>query len=122
LYHLIINLVGGVFTPWLAEYVDFDALIPMLEEMLTSGTPDLSLLAPYTLPLLLMTVYDLVMYAGAIIGIILFFRNKRRIVLSEGLLPPPKEGRVGNVFLNMGTAAAIAAFTVVFLVSMLPSA
>lgn len=119
-YHMVINLLGGVFSSWLSEQLRFDELIVILEELMASGSTDLSALEPFALPLTLLAVYDILMYVGAFIGLVLIFRHRRRIVLSEGLLPPPKQGRVANVFMNTGTAAALGAFAVVFLLSLLP--
>ena len=104
----------------LSEQLRFDELIVILEELMASGSTDLSALEPFALPLTLLAVYDILMYVGAFIGLVLIFRHRRRIVLSEGLLPPPKQGRVANVFMNTGTAAALGAFAVVFLLSLLP--
>ena len=118
-YHMVINLLGGVFSSWLSEQLRLDELIVILEELMLSGSTDMSPLAPFALPLTLLLVYDILMYVGAFIGIVLIFRHRKRIVLSEGLLPPPKEGRVANVFMNTGTAAALGAFAVVFLLSLL---
>ena len=83
-------------------------------------TEAFSVLAPFATPLILLGIYDILMYVGAFIGIVLIFRHRKRVVLSEGLLPPPKEGRVANVFMNAGTAAALGAFAVIFLLSLLP--
>ena len=119
-YHMVINLLSGVFSSWILEQLRLEELIVILEELMLSGSTDMSTLAPFATPLILLAVYDILMYVGAFIGIVLIFRHRRRIVLSEGLLPPPKEGRVANVFMNTGTAAALGAFAVVFLLSLLP--
>lgn len=120
-YHIAINLTSGIFASWLMEKLNIEELLTVMEEIMKSGSTDMSPLIPFAMPLMILTVYDIVMYAAAFVGLVLLIRHKNRIVLSEGLLPPPKKGRVANVFLNAGTAAAIAAFTVIFLLSILPA-
>lgn len=120
LYHIAINVLGGVFAPWLIERLDLENMTRILDELTTSTTPDLSLLEPYMLPLGLLLLYDFVIYGMAIGGAVLFFRTRKQISLDTGLLPPPKKGRVGNVFLNVGVASAITAFAGLFLLSLLP--
>ena len=120
LYHMIINLLGGVLAPWVIEKLDAETLVPLLEELMASTEPDLSLLAPYALPLAILSVYEIFMYVAAIAGAIMLFRAKKKYSLDAGLLPPPRKGRIGNVFLNTGVAAALTVFAVIFLVSLLP--
>ncbi len=120
LYHIAINLLGGVFAPWLIEWLDLEKLTLLLEELAASGTPDVSLLEPYLLPLLVLLAYDVVIYGMAIVGTVLLIRAKKQYSLDAGLLPPPRKGRVGNVFLNAGVACALTAFAGLFLLSLLP--
>ena len=120
LYHIAINLLGGVFSPWLIERLDLENLSLALEEMLASQAPDPAILAPYALPLTLLLVYDVLVYGLAIIGAILLLRARRQHSLDAGLLPPPRKGRVGNLLLNTGVACAITACAGLFLLSLLP--
>ena len=118
LYHAVINILGGVFAPWLTEQLRLEELTAVLEQI--SETLDPTPILEFVFPLTLLLVYDLVMYAAAIIGIVLFFRSRKKYTLEAGLLPPPKKGRVGNIFLNAGVALALAAFAVTFILSLLP--
>lgn len=120
LYHMIINLLGGVLAPLLIERLDVETLVPLLEELMASTTPDLSLLEPYVLPLAILSIYEVFMYVAAIAGAIMLFRAKRKYSLDAGLLPPPRKGRVGNIFLNTGVATALTVFAGLFLLSLLP--
>ncbi len=120
LYHMFINLLGGVFAPWLLERLDLENLAVLLDEMMASTTPDLSLLEPYAIPLLLLLAYELFMYGAAIAGLILLFRARKQHSLDAGILPPPRKGRVGNIFLNAGVATALTVFAGLFLLSLLP--
>lgn len=120
-YHIVINVQGAVLVPWLIEKLRYEELMIVMEEMVASGSTDMSALAPFATPLILMGIYDVLVYALAIVGFVLLVRGRRRIILAEGLLPPPKQGRVANVFLNTGTAAALGVFALMFLLSVLPS-
>lgn len=124
LYHCVINFMGGVIAPWILERLEplmeedsLNGLIDMLEKGDTAGT--LAALEGFTLPLLLLLVYEVFMTVGAIVGIVLMVKHKKKLRLQSGLLPPPREGRVANVLLNGGVAAALAVFAVIFLLSLL---
>lgn len=119
LYHMAINLLGGVLAPWIIEKIDLENLMTIMETIATAETPDMTLLEPYAGPLALLLVYDLVIYGTGIAGTILLFRARKRHSLDTGLLPPPKKGRVGNIFLNAGVACALTAFAGLFLLSLL---
>ena len=117
-YHIIINLLGTVFAPWLIEQLNLEELMVLLEELSTSATPDVARLDPYLLPLGILLLYELVLYGAAIYGAVRLLRARRQYSLDAGLLPPPKKGRIGNIFLNVGVAAAMTAFAAVFLISL----
>jgi len=119
LYHAAINLLGGVLAPWIIEHLDMENLMTVLESLATSANPDPSLLAPYAMPLLLLLVYDGIIYGFAIAGTVLLLRARKQISLDGGLLPPPRKGRVGNIFLNVGVACALTVFAGLFLLSLL---
>jgi len=119
LYHAAINLLGGVLAPWIIEHLDMENLMTVLESLATSANPDPSLLAPYAMPLLLLLVYDAIIYGFAIAGTVLLLRARKQISLDGGLLPPPRKGRVGNIFLNVGVACALTVFAGLFLLSLL---
>ena len=118
-FHFIINLLGGVFAPWLLSKLDMEKLAEALNKVIESNYADPSPLMPYMKPLMLLGVYETVMSAGAIVGAILLIKNYKKHTLDTGILPPPREGRVGNIFMNAGVAAALAAFTAVFILSLL---
>lgn len=119
LYHSAINLLGGVFAPWIIEHLDLENLMAVMETIASSQNPDPSLLEPYALPLSLLLVYDLIIYGAGIAGTVLLFRARKQHRLDAGLLPPPRQGRVGNVFLNTGVACALTVFAGLFLISLL---
>ena len=118
-FHFIINLLGGVFAPWILTKLDLDKISTALEEIASSGQASLDPLMPFMKPLMLLAAYNTLMYVAAIVGTVLLFKARKKHSLDAGILPPPKEHRVSNIFLNTGVAAAIAAFTFVFISSLL---
>lgn len=126
-YHAIINIMGGVLAPWL-----LDRLGPLLEEEALERMTELSntgdiqalseMMSPYLVPMMILGMYEIFLIGGSIVGIILFFKGKKQIRLERGLLPPPRKGRIANIFCNVGVAAALTAFTALFLLSLLPVA
>ncbi len=117
-FHFIMNFLGGVFAPWLLSKLELDKLAEILEQMATSTQmPDAIL--PYVQPLMLLAIYEVFMYTAVIIGTVLLIKARKKYSLDSGILPPPKEHRIANVFLNTGVAAALTAFTFVFILSLL---
>ncbi len=124
LYHAIINLLGGVLAPWILE-----RLAPLMEEEALNRLLELyskgdmagamAALSGYKLPLALLAGYEVFMIGGAIAGIVLIVKHAKKLRLQPGLLPPPREGRVANVFMNGGVAAALAVFALTFVLSLL---
>jgi hypothetical protein len=124
LYHGIINLMGGVIAPQILERLnplfEEETLNRMLELIEAQNAEALtSLLSPFLLPLLGLMVYEAVMFAAMIGGIVYFVKEGRRLRLRQGLLPVPRECRVSAVLLNVGTAAALTVFAGIFLLSLL---
>lgn len=123
-YHSLINLTGGVLTPWLLERLEpvmKDEFVNELLLLANNGNVDAlsALLTPHVRPLMILLVYDVLLMVAAICGAVFLFRRWKRIRLEKGLLPPPREGRVANVFCNVGVAAALTVFTGIFVLSLL---
>ncbi len=118
-FHFIINFFGGVFAPWLITKLDLDKLAEILEDIATTGQAAPEALMPYVQPLMLLAIYEVFMYTAMIVGAVLLFKARKKYSLDTGILPPPKEHKVANIFLNTGVAAALAAFTFVFIASLL---
>ena len=124
LYHAVINLLGGVLAPWVLEKLD-----PLLEgdnynalmDAFAAGNTELvaAVMAAYRIPLLLLFLYEALMIGFSIAGVVLLVKGWRKIRLQPGLLPPPEEGRVSNVLLNVGAASALTVFAVIFILSLL---
>lgn len=119
LFHFIINLIGGVFSPWLLSKLDLNKLAEALQTIIESEYTVLDPLMPFVEPLMLLAIYEVFMYVATIIGAVLLFKARKRINIDSGILPPPREHRVANIFLNTGVAAALAAFTFVFIASLI---
>lgn len=117
-FHFIMNFLGGVFAPWLLSKIDLNKLAEILEQMAdTAQTSDAIL--PYVQPLMLLALYEVFMYTAVIIGTVLLIKARKKYSLDSGILPPPKEHKVDNIFLNTGVAASLAAFAFVFIISLL---
>ncbi len=123
LYHVLINFLGGVLAPWILErlspLLEEEALINLLELYEKGDMVGVSAaIAGFELPLALLAVHEMVMLVGSIVGIVLIVRNAKKVRLEKGLLPPPEEGRIANVFLNGGVAAALTVFALTFVFSL----
>lgn len=123
-YHMAVNLLGGVFSAWVVGWLApllTEEGITRLEELMQLADPEqlLAFIDPYLVPLLLLALYNVFVTVVAIFGLVFLLRERRKIRLQEGLLPPAKEGRVANVFCNVGVAAAITVFLGLFLISLI---
>ena len=126
-YHILINALGAVFVPWVLEKTEpilNEEMIQHMSEALESQDPAAmealySELLPYMGPVFAFSLYELVFFVASAAGIVILMTKSRGIKLREGLLPPPKEGRIANIFCNVGVAAAITLFAGIFLLSLL---
>lgn len=118
--HMIINLLGSVIGPYLVSFMDIETINAMLEQVSLGNTVDMA--DPALIPLLVVGIYEFILMALGVVGVILFYKAKRRglLGLDAGLLPPPKKGRAANLLCNVGVAAAITYFTVTMVLSLLP--
>lgn len=122
-YHILVNMIGGVFAVWIVERVaplleeeTFNRMLELMEA--TDPTELLAFIDPYLIPLLLLAAYNVFMMAVSVCGLVFLLREKKNIRLQEGLLPPMREGKIANVFCNVGVAAALTVFVAVFLWSL----
>ena len=115
----MINFLAGVFFSWVLSKMDLEKLSEILEQMYTSAQINYEEFTPFVIPLMLLAIYEVFVYAATIIGIVLFIRSRKKISLDSGILPPPKEHKVANIFLNTGVAAAIASLAFVFILSLI---
>ena len=120
-YHMAINIIGGVIAPLLSELIsrpEFSALLDPQAQVVD--------LSPENMAALLGTmsaylIYLAGLYGMAIAGIVLLIKaiNKKKLSLDAGLLPPVKEGKFSALFMNVGVALSIAYFTLSFTTSIL---
>ena len=95
--HMFMNFFCGALPSLLLSFID--------EGLLESGSiTDIITHAPIFLGLL---AIEIVQYAGAIVGFVIFIRNRRRFEVERGLLPPPEEKRVALVMSNAGMILAV---------------
>ncbi len=114
-YHIIINFFGSVLVPWIVGQIDLEHL----EEILSSGVLDPA--DPIITPMLLLMLYEFAVTVLSVVGLVLLYRmyKKRAISFETGILPPPKNGRIGNIFLTTGAAAFIAYAAIDLVLSLL---
>lgn len=123
-YHVLINVTGGVLAPWLIEKLGPLLTEEGLNELLAlteagDMTAFYAFLDPYMLPLMLLLAYEALITVGGICGIVFLIKGRRRITFAPGRLPPAKDGKIANVFCNGGVAAALTVFTLIFVLSLL---
>lgn len=124
LYHILINVTGGVLAAWISSKLGYLLTEEGLNELFgLAEAADLTALGeflqPYLLPLILLLIYNWVMLVMGICGIVFLVKGRKRIRFAAGRLCPAKDGKVANVFCNVGVAAALTVFTLIFLVSLL---
>ena len=126
IYHAIINGLGGVFIPWLIEKLEpvlsDTELLSNAMDALQSGNEaaieELSgILAPYMPYVVMYGAYSVFELLAAFAGVFLLSGYLRKFKFRSGLLLPAKEGRIANVFCNVGVAAAVTSFVGLFLLS-----
>ena len=124
-YHFMINLLGGVVSPFLIEQLN--KISPDLYNRLMTETdmtwfwemmPEQQ--AMFTIIYSLLTIHSLALYALAIVGAIILIvaAAKKKLALQGGLIPPVKEGKFSALFLNTGVALSIAYFLFTFVLSL----
>ena len=123
-YHALINLVGGVFMSWVMEKVEplmeTETLNALMEALMAYDTATvLEIAGPALIPLMLLSLYESLLMVASVFGVIFMIKARRRLRLAEGLLPPPKEGRVAMLFCNVGVAAALTVYAALFILSLL---
>lgn len=124
-YHFLINLLGGVVSPFLIEQLN--KISPDLYNRLMTET-DMSWFiemvpeqqAMFTIIYSLLTLHSLVLYGLAIAGgiILIVAAAKKKFTFESGLIPPVKKGKFSAFFLNAGVAAAITYFVFSFILSL----
>ncbi len=122
LYHGIINFMGGVVAPFVLKLVDMEKLEQLIEDFNQNNLDgyDMATLGGLLVGELAVLAYSTFSLVIQIIGMIIFIRmvSRKQITLDEGILPPPKKHKLLNVFCNVGVAAAISIFAVVFVLSL----
>ncbi|MBO5938859.1 MAG: CPBP family intramembrane metalloprotease [Clostridia bacterium] len=119
-YHIIINFLGGVIAPWLIDRISPWISEEGMEELVGMAESDpAGLFRIWQVYLLPLVIYEGIFLVAAVLGVVFLVKGRKKIHFLDGLLPPPKENRVSNVFCNAGVAAALAVFAGIFLLSLL---
>lgn len=117
LLHTFINLFCGVLPAAIMSMIDQNAF----DEALAQGTGAYyAFVAKNILPLILMIIYEIAMFAMLIAGLVILIRNFKKIRLEKGSVRFPK-GRGGEViFFNAGTIALIAVCLILIALNTIP--
>ena len=97
IFHMIINLFGGLLPSLLLRLVDF--------EMMTSGTANeeyINYVMTHILQILMLFAYVLLEYGAALAGVILFIIFCKKIFKAVKPMNIPKGSRLRCIFLNPG--------------------
>lgn len=100
LLHITVNFIGTVAVTWVMGRVDYEALLEGSFRVTSDNV----------VGLLILILYEVLILGASAIGIATLIKNRKRIKFDEGILPPPRYGRVRCVLLSAGIAAAIAVF------------
>ncbi len=107
--HMIVNLIGTVVVTLVLDFADIESWL--------SDTFEVT--AENMYQVLAFVGYEAVILGASIFGLIMLFKNKKRIRFDSGLLPPPERRGVSCVMMNSGVAVAIAIFAFSLLGSLL---
>ena len=127
--HMIINMSSTLMLP-IMQMIDMDALESLSDasEMMLEGTVSTGLmndmmagLAEMIVPLLILMLYELVVYGMAIAGIVLLIVKRKQFTFKAGEVTLPKGKRASVVWGNVGmilfTVACLALFVMTILSS-----
>ena len=118
--HAIFNFIGGIVPTLIQMLVSpelMDAMMSLtfenVEDFETIGT-----LAMESLPgLILLLVYDLVLYGAAITGLVLLIKNRRKLHLEPTSCPLPRGYKKGPAFGNPGIIFSLCLCGVLFVLT-----
>ena len=113
--HITVNFVGLIVSEWLTSLVDMEKLLELLESQATEIPDDMFN------SLLIILGYDAIVLIFNIIAIVMLSKvfKQRTLKFESGILPPPQQGKVGNVFMSVGIAVALAYFVLEFALTLL---
>ena len=126
IYHMIINTLGAVLVPTVYGKIEHllttDKLTELLSGLTSSDVAQRTAAAAEFYPVmgwfLVYWLYTIGTLALTVLGIIFFFKRLRRNRLRSGLIPPSADGKVANIFCNVGAALAISVSVVIFTLSL----
>jgi membrane protease YdiL (CAAX protease family) len=119
--HAFFNLIGGIVPMVITDILFPESLTSALDALLAGQFSEelLASLAEGWLPLLLLLLYDLIVYGAAIVGLILLIVKRKRIHLEPTSAPLPRNYKKGPTFGNPGIIFALCLCGTLFLISTL---
>ena len=101
--HIFINIFCGIFPSVIMSMMDIDEFL----ELTLAGTLTEEYILANSTPLLLLAIYELVMFGMVFAGIFMLSRNLRNLRFNKGEVRFPKGTLLETVFFNAGTIALI---------------
>lgn len=102
--HMFVNLFCGVLPTLIGSMINLDDLM----QMVMAGTLSEEYILANLLPLFLFLIYSYGMLAMVIVGIVVFFKNLRKITVNKGEVIFPKGTAADTIFFNPGAILLIA--------------
>ncbi len=102
LMHMIINFMGSVVAIWVLKKSNYMEIAETLQNSANDPEAMMEVMMENAGGLAIMGFYFLFMLALVITGVVLFFVNKKKIVLNPGQVVIPKGKRFATVILNPG--------------------
>lgn len=105
LLHMLINFFGGVVSLLVMQLIGEETLSKMGN---LTALDMMQMSAKQLTGILLFGAYSLILPILTIAGLIIFFVNRKKIMLSEGEFPIAKQERYRIIFLNPGMLSVVA--------------
>lgn len=130
--HMAVNFMGSLVSSLILKFVkledilkEYESLMKLVEGANTEEAQGavvdalMQFATSFGPQLIVLLVYEVVLYGLAITGTVLLLTKFKKIRLTKGLLTPPSKSRAGVILLNSGIAASIALFTIVLILSLI---
>lgn len=105
LMHMIVNFCGGVIAPMLLSGIDLTDPVAMMANPKIYG----------------LVAYEICMYGAAIVGLVLFLKNRKNITYAEERLQLPEEEKVKTPWGNLGMILFLVGCIALFIYGMVAS-
>lgn len=122
LMHMTVNLVCGVFPSYIMTLLDYDALLELATTLTDDLTPLIEFVSQNLIGILLLLLYDFILYGLAIAGIVLLIVHRRKIRFEERPCQPARGFLAAPAIVNGGMIAALVLGCALFLLTLIVTA